>query len=122
MKKFFEEFKSFALRGNLVDLAVAVILGGAFGLVVNSLVNDVILQIIAGLFQVPEFSQITIWTIHIGNFIQAVINFLIIAFVLFVILKALEKLKKEKPAVEESPAVNEELETLKAILAELKNK
>lgn len=121
MKKFFEDFKNFAMRGNLVDLAVAVVLGAAFGAVVTSFVNDIVLQIIAMFTPVAKFSDIMIGKIAIGAFLQTVINFILIAFILFVILKVLEKMKKEE-VVEETVAVNEELETLKAILVELKNK
>ncbi len=122
MKKFLEEFKSFAMRGNVLDLAVAVIMGTAFGAVVTSFVNDVLMAAIAAVFQQPDFSMITVGAIRIGKFLNATINFLLVAFAVFCVVKVANAFKKEEPVVEKEPVVNEELETLKAILAELKNK
>ena len=103
MKKFLNEFKEFALRGNVMDLAVGVIIGGAFQSIINSLVKDIISPII-GLFARTDFSDmvITILDVQIryGSFITAVINFLIMAFIIFVMVKMLNKLasigKKQK--------------------------
>ena len=107
MKKFFEEFKAFAMRGNVLDMAVGVVIGGAFTAIVNSLVNDIINPAI-GLFFNADFSDVGIHVgdvmICIGSFINAIINFLIMAFVLFCIVKAMHKLmemcKHEEPAAE----------------------
>lgn len=110
MKKFLEEFKSFALRGNVLDLAVGVIIGGAFQSIVSSLTNDIISPIL-GIAGSTDFSSFTL-TIHgseirYGAFITAVINFLIMAFIIFCLLKAINKLtsigKKEEPKKEEAP-------------------
>jgi large conductance mechanosensitive channel len=106
IKKFFEEFKAFAMRGNVLDMAVGVVIGGAFTAIVNSLVNDIINPAI-GLFFNADFSEVGIHVgdvmIGIGAFITAIINFLIVAFVLFVVIKTINALHK-KPAESEAPA------------------
>lgn len=100
MKKFFEEFKAFAMRGNVLDMAVGVVIGSAFTAIVNSLVDDIINPFI-GLFFNADFSDVVIAlggsSIKIGSFINAIINFLIVAFVLFVVIKTINALHK-KPA------------------------
>ena len=105
IKKFFEEFKAFAMRGNVLDMAVGVVIGGAFTAIVNSLVNDIINPAI-GLFFNADFSDVGIHVgdvmIGIGSFINAIINFLIVAFVLFVVINALHK-KPAEPAAPEAP-------------------
>lgn len=108
MKKFLEEFKTFALRGNVIDLAVGVIIGAAFQAIVKSLTDDIISPLI-GLFARTDFSE-WVWTlsgvdIRYGAFITAVINFLIMALLIFLLVKGMNKLshlgrKKE----EEAPA------------------
>ncbi len=108
MKKFMQEFKEFALRGNVMDLAVAVIIGGAFQAIVASLTNDVISPLI-GIFGSTDFSNF-MWVVNgseirYGAFITAIINFLITAFIIFMMIKALNKLtslrkKAEEPAKE----------------------
>lgn len=103
MKDFFNEFKAFISRGNVMDMAVGIIIGGAFTAIVNSLVEDLISPLL-GLFGGMNFDQLSIKigevSIAYGKFITAVINFLIVAFVLFSIIKALNvaagKLKKEQ--------------------------
>lgn len=106
MKKFLKEFKEFALRGNVMDLAVGVIIGGAFQAIVSSLTSDVISPFI-GLFASTDFSDL-VWKINgvdirYGAFITAVINFIIMAFIIFMFMKVLNKItsfdkKVEKPA------------------------
>ena len=112
-----KEFKEFILRGNVVDLAVAVIIGGAFGAIVTSLTNDIIMPLIGVLLGGIDFSSLTIQigeaTIAYGNFIQAIINFLIIGLVLFFVVKAMNKAatlgaKKEAAA----PAAPEDIKLL----------
>ena len=97
-----KEFKSFALKGNLLDLAIAVVLGIAFGTVVDSLVNDIILSGVAALFGEPDFSHLTLGLgdgeIRYGAFLTAVVNFLIIAFALYLVVKAIHRALGEKPA------------------------
>ncbi len=105
MKKIFEEFKKFAFKGNVIDLAVAVVIGAAFTAIVNSLVNDLISPLI-GLLVRMDFSTLTAKVggvnIAYGSFIMAVINFLIVALVLFALVKSINKLtslkKKDEPA------------------------
>ncbi len=99
MKKFFAEFKEFALRGNMVDLAVGVIIGAAFQAVVKSLVDDVISPAI-GIFAKTDFSQLA-WAvpgtqviIGYGAFITALINFIIMAFVVFMLVKILNRIAR----------------------------
>ena len=107
MKKFLKEFKEFAMRGNVIDLAVGVIIGAAFQKIVTSLVNDVISPII-GLVAKQNFNDLALEfagvTVKYGAFITEVINFIIMAFVIFVMVKALNKLasigKKEEEAKE----------------------
>lgn len=90
------EFKEFINKGNVVDLAVAVILGGAFGKIVTSLVDDVIMPIIALAGSAETIEEFKLGPLLIGKFLAASINFLIIAFVLFIIIKALNKASKLK--------------------------
>ncbi len=108
MKKFMEEFKAFVMRGNVVDMAVGIIIGSAFTAIVSSLVDDIINPII-GCFGSTNFDNLSVKlvgdaTLNYGSFITAVINFLIMALVLFVILKlftsATGKLKKNEPEPE----------------------
>jgi large conductance mechanosensitive channel len=114
MRRLIDEFKAFALRGNLVDLAVAVILGLAFNAVVLSLVNDVFLQIVAAIVGEPDFSELSIdigegrdrTEILYGSFLTALINFLLVAFVLFLVVKAVNRAtrrQEEPPSVRECP-------------------
>lgn len=106
MKNFLEEFKAFALRGNVMDLAVGVIIGGAFQSIVNSLVNDMISPLI-GTFAKADFSSLSIningAVLNYGAFITAVINFIIMAFVIFTLVKILNRLSK--------PSKKEEIST-----------
>ena len=107
MKSFMKEFKEFISRGNVMDMAVGIIIGGAFTAIVTSLVEDVITPII-GMIGGFDFSSFVVTVnnsnIAIGNFINAVINFLLIAFVLFSIIKAMNKAasigKKPEPEAE----------------------
>ena len=89
-----KEFKEFAMKGNVVDMAIGVIIGGAFGAIVTSVVEDLITPIIGAIFGQPDFSAITLGPIQLGNFINAVVNFLIIALCLFAVVKGINKLKK----------------------------
>jgi large conductance mechanosensitive channel len=112
MKNMLSEFKEFALKGNLIELAVAFILGLAFSAVVVSLVNDVVLQVIAAIVGQPSFDGLSInlndTAIRYGAFLTALINFLLIAFVLFLIVRAVNKLQRPSqeapaPATRECP-------------------
>lgn len=126
-----KEFKEFALRGNVVDLAVGVIIGGAFGKIVSSLVNDIFMPIIGFLTAGTDFSALKLVlspevvengevikaesAILYGNFIQNIFDFLIIALCIFMFVKALNSLKKKEEAVEEEPATPEDVLLLRDI-------
>ncbi|MBQ7540899.1 MAG: large conductance mechanosensitive channel protein MscL [Clostridia bacterium] len=109
-KGFAAEFKEFIMRGNVIDLAVGVIIGGAFQAIVSSLVDDIIMPIISLATKGIDFTKLAIQineetTLNYGNFITAIINFLIMAFVIFMLVKGINKVhaigKKEEPAAEE---------------------
>jgi large conductance mechanosensitive channel len=108
-----KEFKAFAMRGNVVDLAVAVIIGGAFGKIVASLVADVVMPIVGLLLGGVNFSGLSITVgdavIKYGAFIQAIVDFLIIAWVIFLALKALNKVKKAEPPAAPAPPPPQEV-------------
>lgn len=120
MGKFLNDFKAFAVKGNAVDMAVGVIIGGAFGKIVSSVVDDIIMPPIGWLIGGVNFSDLKITlpaekiaddiqmqaaTINYGNFIQTLIDFLIIAFCVFLLVKGINKLtkKEEKPAEPAAP-------------------
>lgn len=120
-----KEFKKFIARGNVLDLAVGVIVGGAFSSIVTSLVNNIFTPIIGLIVGGVDFSSLSITfrdtKIMYGAFIQSVIDFLIVAFCLFIVVKTVNKVthkKEEKPA---KPAKSEELKTLEEIRDLLKN-
>ena len=142
MKKIFKEFGNFIKRGNVIDLAVAVVIGGAFSSIVTSLVNDIIMPVISLATGGIDFSNLFISlngekyatlaaakeagasVLAYGSFLQAVINFLIIAFVIFMIVKAMNaamekmsklKHKKEEEKKEEEPAKSDEVVLLEQI-------
>lgn len=96
-----KEFREFALRGNVMDLAVAVIIGGAFGIIITSLVEDILMPLIGLALGGIDFSGLALTVggaeVRWGAFVQAVVNFLIIAFVIFLIVRAMNRLKREEP-------------------------
>ena len=96
-----KEFKTFVMRGNVLDLAIAVIVGGAFGKIVSSLVNDILMPVIGLIIGGVNFSErsltVGVTVITWGVFVQTIIDFLIIAFVIFLIVKTANKLKKAPP-------------------------
>lgn len=100
------EYKAFVLRGNLLDLAVAFVLGAAFSTVVTSFTEDVVGQLIAAVVGEPDFSDVGLTlgatTIRVGAFLTAVVNFLIVATVLFAVIRAASRFRR--PPVEDSPA------------------
>ncbi len=106
-----KEFKEFAMRGNVLDLAVGVIIGGAFGKIVASLVNDILMPIVGLVLGGVDFSGLAITvgdaSIKWGAFVQAIIDFIIIAFVIFLIIKAANATKKETPAPAAEPTTKE---------------
>lgn len=105
MKKFMDEFKQFIARGNVMDMAVGVIIGGAFTAITNSLINDVIMPLLGIFTGSISFAALSFTVngavIAYGNFIQAVFNFLVMAFVVFCLIKTLNRLHRKK---EEAPA------------------
>jgi len=96
-----KEFREFALRGNVMDLAVAVIIGGAFGKIITSLVNDVLMPVIGLVMGGVNFSELSITfgaaVIKWGAFVQSIIDFLIVAFVIFLLVRAMNRMKREEP-------------------------
>ncbi|KAF5059292.1 large conductance mechanosensitive channel protein MscL [Proteiniclasticum sp. QWL-01] len=110
MKNFIKEFKEFALKGNVFDMAVGIILGGAISALVKAVVDFLISPIIGMVFGKPDFSAITLGPIQIGSFINALIAFLILAFVLFLMIRAINRFFR-KPAPEAAPPApsNEEV-------------
>ena len=130
---FISEFKEFAMKGNVLDMAVGVIIGGAFGKIVSSLVDDVLMPIVGMLtgnvdftnlaFQIGEGEEAAV--LKYGNFIQNTVDFLIVAFCIFIMLKGINKLnrKKEEPApVPEAPKGPTQEELLAEIRDLLKKK
>lgn len=137
---FIQDFKAFVMKGNIIDLAVAVIIGAAFGKIVTSLVDDIIMPVVGLLLGGIDFSrqffaldgnsyesleaakEAGAATLTYGNFIQVVINFLIIAFSIFLILKAYERTKKKKEAAPAAPKGPTQEELLVEIRDELRKK
>ena len=119
-----KEFRDFAMKGNIIDLAVAVVLGAAFGEVVKGLTSSLIMPIISMVLGKDGFGGLSFWLngteFPIGVFLQAVINFILIAFVLFLIIKTMNALKKKE---EVAPAATpEDIQLLREIRDALKNK
>ncbi|WP_019498248.1 large conductance mechanosensitive channel protein MscL [Pseudanabaena sp. PCC 6802] len=105
---FLKDFQTFIIQGNVVDLAVAVIIGGAFGKIVESLIGDIITPAILKpaleAAKVEDLAKLSAGGILYGKFLAAVINFLVIAFVIFLVIRALEKFKRQEAAAEEAAA------------------
>ena len=141
MKKFMHEFKEFAMRGNVLDMAVGVILGGAFGKITTSLVNDVFMPLIGTLIGGVDLGKLNIVlkdavmngeevvapavTLGIGTFLTTVIDFILVAFVIFLMIKTINrfhKKKEEDPKPEEpkGPTTEELLTAMRDLLTELK--
>ena len=124
MKKFMTEFKEFIAKGNVMTMAVGIIIGGAFTAIINSVVADIISPIIGLILGGVDFAEISFGIgdaqIMIGNLINAIITFILTAVVLFFIIKAFnkwdeKKKKEEEPAPEEEPAVPEDIQLLSEI-------
>ena len=129
MKKFLEEFKAFAIRGNVLDMAVGVVIGGAFGKITTSLVNDIIMPLISMLTGGIDFSS---WkwvlkaaegdaaevAVNFGSFVAVVLDFIIIAFAVFCMVKAINKFHKKK---EEAPAAPPEPSAEEKLLTEIRD-
>ena len=129
MKKFLEEFKAFAMRGYVLDMAVGVVIGGAFGKITTSLVNDIIMPLISMLTGGIDFSS---WkwvlkaaegdaadvAVNFGSFVAVVLDFIIIAFAVFCMVKAINKFHKKK---EEAPAAPPEPSAEEKLLTEIRD-
>lgn len=108
MKNFIKEFKEFALKGNVFDMAVGIILGGAISALVKALVDTIISPIIGAIFGSPDFSRITLGPLLIGSFLNAVIAFLILAFVLFIMVRFMNRLRKKEEVAPAAPVPTKE--------------
>lgn len=123
-----KEFKKFIERGNVMDLAVGVIIGGAFGKIVTSLVNDILMPILGVISGGLDFSNLTIKfkdaTINYGTFIQNILDFLIISFCIFIMIRFINKINfvKKEEVKEEKPKKSDELKVLEDIRKLLKEK
>jgi large conductance mechanosensitive channel len=121
-----KEFRDFINRGNVIDLAVAVIIGGAFGAIINSLVNDIIMPLIGLLLGGLDFASLAVQVgdaqVLYGSFIQAVVNFLLIAFVLFLIVRGFNKMQERQAKEEEAaPPPPPEPSPEEKLLAEIRD-
>ena len=110
-----KEFKEFAMKGNIVDLAVAVIIGAAFGAIISSLVDDVVTPLLLtpalDAIGAKNINELTWGTVKYGNFLSAIIKFVVIAFILFLIIKGMNRFmkKKEVPAPPAEPSLTDKL-------------
>ena len=122
MKKFLEEFKQFITRGNVMDMAVGVIIGGAFSAITGSLIDDIIMPLLGIFTGSISFAALAFEVngavIAYGNFIQAVLNFLVMAFVVFCLVKGLNKLHRKK---EEAPPPPPEPSNEEKLLTEIRD-
>ena len=122
MKQFIQEFKKFIARGNVMDMAVGVIIGGAFSAITTSLINDIIMPILGIFTGSISFSDLSVTVngavIAYGNFIQAVLNFLVMALVVFCMVKAINKFHRKK---EEAPKAPPEPSNEEKLLAEIRD-
>ena len=125
MKNFIKEFKAFIARGNVLDMAIGVVIGSAFGKIVSSLVDNIIMPIVGVIIGGHDFSNLTInigdATIFYGIFIQNVVDFLIIALCIFTVIKMINKLSHKKKEEEKEVEVNEEVILLQEIRDLLKS-
>ncbi len=139
MKKFFAEFKTFAMRGNVMDMAIGVVIGAAFGKITTSIVNDIIMPLIGLVIGGIDLTQWNILlkpeildeagnvaqaavTLGIGNLLAVILDFIIVAFAMFLLVKAMNKLACLKKKEEEAPAEEEEPKpTSEELLAEIRD-
>ena len=136
MSKLIQEFKEFAVKGNAVDMAVGVIIGGAFGKIVSSIVDDIIMPPIGWLIggvnfsdlkytlpqvEIPGVTAAAPATINYGNFLQTLLNFFIIAFCVFMMVKGINKLSKKKEEEPAAPAPDPEPTNEEKLLSEIRD-
>lgn len=110
-----KDFKAFAIKGNVIDLAIGVIVGTAFSKIVNSLVSDIIMPLFTHLFLGVEFKTLVYKGIEYGNFIQTIVDFFIISFSIFLVIRLLSKFKKKEEVKQEAVKVDSKEELLKEI-------
>ncbi len=133
MKTFLEEFKAFAMKGNVIDLAVAVVIGGAFGKIVSSFVDDIIMPPLGILIGGVDFSELAFTmraatedaaavTIGYGLFLNTIIQFVIVAFAIFIVIKQMSRFQKQEEKVEAEPKPAEDVVLLTEIRDLLKAK
>lgn len=104
------EFKKFAFKGNVMDLAIAVIIGAAFGKIISSLVEDIVMPLVNPLIPGGRWDTVVIGPgIKLGSFVSTLVNFIIIAFALFLVFKAIDKFRKKEDAVPPAPTTTEKL-------------
>ena len=126
-KGFFGEFKAFIARGNVMDMAVGVIIGGAFSAITTSLINDIIMPLLGILTGSVSFAELSMEiggaVVTYGNFVQAILNFLVMAFVVFCLVKTMNSLhkKEEEPAPEPAPEPEPEPSAEEKLLAEIRD-
>ena len=138
MKKFFEEFKTFAMRGNVIDMAVGVVIGGAFGKITTSIVNDIIMPLISMITGGVNFSD---WkwvlkevvlnadgteaaaavSVNFGSLVAVILDFIIIAFAIFCMIKALNKLQRKKEEAPAAPPAPPEPSAEEKLLTEIRD-
>jgi len=139
MKKFFQEFKTFAMRGNVMDMAIGIIIGGAFGKIISSLVADIIMPCIGVFMGGVNFAELKVIlkestldaagevipavTMNYGMLIQVILDFIIIAFCIFLVIKAMNKMsRKKEEAPAEPPQPSDEVKLLTEIRDALKER
>lgn len=124
-KGFFGEFKEFIARGNVMDMAVGVIIGGAFSAITSSLINDIIMPLLGILTGSISFADLSVEiggaVVTYGNFVQAVLNFLVMAFVVFCLVKAMNSFHRKKEEVPAEPAPEPEPSNEEKLLTEIRD-
>lgn len=122
---FFSEFKTFIARGNVMDLAVGVIIGGAFSNITNSLINDIVMPVLGIFTSSVSFADLAMQigpaTVTYGNFIQAVLNFLVMAFVVFCLVKAINSFHRKQAVEPAAPPAPPEPSSEEKLLAEIRD-
>ena len=134
MKKFFHEFKEFAMRGNVLDMAIGVVIGAAFGKITTSIVNDIIMPLIGLITGGIDLTQWNILlnraavaagadpvTLGIGNLLAVILDFIIVAFAMFLLVKTMNKLSSLKKKEEEAPVKEDPKPTSEELLTEIRD-
>ncbi len=126
MKRYISEFKAFALKGNVMDLAIGVIIGAAFSKIIDSVVTDIVMPLLGIIIGGLDFTTLSFGVgsanVMYGNFLQAIFNLLVVAAALFVMIKTINRMKKEKPVDSSPAAIRQDVALLTEIRDLLKNK